>query len=442
MSSDSEQRSVTKEKQGPRYTTRLIFLLCVGASVSAFLLYHHVSVNLGYQVGPSICNFSASFNCDKVALSRYSQFLGIPVASWGMWYFLGFLLLILLLAPLPDDTEERKSAFADVSLFVSFVSLLPTVALAIVAFTKIGSLCLFCLMLYLTNILLFLVAVRNEERSPGVIRGLTSGAKELVSLLSTTKLAGNSAQLRTIKLATLWIMVLLTAGLLLQAPALLQASVFEPRQEQLVSRRNLMPVVRSWQQATQYEGLVSDSDSLLEKDFSIGPKNAPLTLVEFSDFQCPYCRRAANYLKPIIADMQGKVRLVFKNYPLDSSCNPLISSQGHAYACRAAVFARCAGLQGEEQFWRMHDALFDIADWGEQSVLDKLSEELSLDRAAFAECIEEEAVFNRVRQDVELGAKLEVRGTPTIFLNGRRLEFSQLEVIPGLLKIILEDQLQ
>lgn len=101
---------------------------------------------------------------------------------------------------------------------------------------------------------------------------------------------------------------------------------------------------------------------------SIGPKTAPITIVEFSDFQCPYCRVAAISLKTVMQRFPGKVRLVFRNYPLDNSCNRMMQRPLHTNPCEAAKAAYCAKDQGKFGCYRQ---LFEHqADIGKTKVID------------------------------------------------------------------------
>jgi protein-disulfide isomerase len=145
--------------------------------------------------------------------------------------------------------------------------------------------------------------------------------------------------------------------------------------------------------------------------YALGPENAPVTIVEFSDFQCPFCRQAAGYLSDLKERYGEKLRLVFKDYPLDTACNPHIGAQTHSVACKAAAMARCAGEEG--RFWEMHDAIFALPDLTDQS-LDALSSTLGIDA-----CENEKEIVARIQADVEEGRKLGVSATPTIFVNGR-----------------------
>jgi protein-disulfide isomerase len=155
-------------------------------------------------------------------------------------------------------------------------------------------------------------------------------------------------------------------------------------------------------------------------DFTLGPKDAPVTLVEFSDFQCPFCRNGSHAVEEVLEGFPGRVRVVFKNFPLDTSCNEEMTQQLHPFACRAAVLARCAGAKRAEFFWKTHDAFFG-ADELSDEVLARIPRELGLGAEEIEACTASEAPLAKVKEDVALARKLRVTGTPTFFLNGRRL---------------------
>jgi protein-disulfide isomerase len=169
--------------------------------------------------------------------------------------------------------------------------------------------------------------------------------------------------------------------------------------------------LEKWEAAPLREIPIHPDDPVL------GPESAPVTIVEFSDFECPYCREAANALGAMKERRGDEVRLVFKDFPLDTSCNPHISQQIHPLACRAAVLAACAGRQ--DRFWEMHDAIFALPELTEES-LDALPGSLGLDMGSFAACESDEGILASVRSDVELARELGVSGTPTLFVNGRQ----------------------
>ena len=137
-----------------------------------------------------------------------------------------------------------------------------------------------------------------------------------------------------------------------------------------------------------------------------GPKTAPVTIVEFSDYQCPYCGRAEATVKEVLAHYGDKVRLVFRNYPLSF----------HANAQKAAEAAGCAEAQGK--FWEMHDLLFANQNALDGASLEKYAADLKLDGAAFKKCLDGGDRAVAVRKDVVEAEGYGVSSTPTFFVNG------------------------
>jgi protein-disulfide isomerase len=153
---------------------------------------------------------------------------------------------------------------------------------------------------------------------------------------------------------------------------------------------------------------VPPSSSIRADGPSTGPVDAPVTIVEFSDFQCPYCRQAATILKPLIRSYGANVRFVFKQMPL-----PI-----HADAFKAAQASVCAGEQGK--FWEYHDILFRSTELSEPA-LTKYASAIGLETNAFNACLSSEASARVVRKDMEEAMQAGVQGTPTYFVNGRIL---------------------
>ena len=161
---------------------------------------------------------------------------------------------------------------------------------------------------------------------------------------------------------------------------------------------------------------------------SLGPVDAPITLVEFSDFQCPYCARLAPVVKRIAGEYPGQVRLVFRQFPLRSI---------HAHAQKAAEASLCAFDQG--RFWEMHDALFAEIKKLEPEDLTARAKKLNLDLEAFNQCLHSGKYAAAVQQDLEDGMAAGVSGTPAVYINGRVLKGSK--PYDGIKKVI-EEELQ
>lgn len=173
-------------------------------------------------------------------------------------------------------------------------------------------------------------------------------------------------------------------------------------------------VIERWDRAPSEELTIGPDD------FALGPETAPLTLVEFSDFECPFCRGGAAAVKELLEQHPASVRVVFKNLPLDTACNDGMTQQLHPFACRAAVLARCAGEENPEDFWDAHDALFRASAFSD-GVLDQILGELPRSREEIEACMDSSGPLEKVKADVAEARRLGVTGTPTFFLNGRRV---------------------
>lgn len=143
---------------------------------------------------------------------------------------------------------------------------------------------------------------------------------------------------------------------------------------------------------------------------SVGPHDAPVTIVEFSDYQCPFCSRAEPVVKQVLERYPTQVRLVYRHLPLDSI---------HPMARPAAIAAACADTQGK--FWEFHDRLFANAQGLGTELFATLADELELDRADFDACLTSPEAAAIVQRDSDDGAAAGATGTPAFFVNGIKL---------------------
>ncbi len=146
-------------------------------------------------------------------------------------------------------------------------------------------------------------------------------------------------------------------------------------------------------------------------DHVVGPPNAPVTFVEYGDYECPYCGMAHPVVKQIIRQLGDGLRFAFRHFPL---------TRVHPHAERAAEAAEAAGAQGK--FWQMHNLLFENQDALEDEDLLAYASALGLDLRRFALELENGVHTAKVRADFLSGVRSGVNGTPTFFINGRRHE--------------------
>lgn len=145
------------------------------------------------------------------------------------------------------------------------------------------------------------------------------------------------------------------------------------------------------------------------RDHMQGPPDAPVTLVEYGDYECPFCGAAYPIVKAIQERLGDQLCFVFRNFPL---------SEAHPHAEDAAEAAEAAGGQGK--FWPMHDMLYENQDALEPDDLDQYARALRLDLPRFVKELSEHVSAERVREDFRSGVRSGVNGTPTFFINGVR----------------------
>lgn len=155
---------------------------------------------------------------------------------------------------------------------------------------------------------------------------------------------------------------------------------------------------------------VKDVDE--KRDHIIGAKNAKVTLIEYSDYQCPFCKRHEPTMKAILQQFPKDVRLVYRHYPLRSI---------HQDAARAAEGTECAAkLGGNDAYWKMHDKVFENQESGiGAAALLAMAKAVGLNEAKFKSCLESGEMAQRVQEDESSGNDAGVQGTPATFVNGR-----------------------
>jgi uncharacterized membrane protein/predicted DsbA family dithiol-disulfide isomerase len=361
-----------------------IALIGVALSAVSLLVHQWVAAGTGYT---SFCNFGEVANCDAVLASRYGTVLGVPVAGWGLLAFVAGALLAL------PGARGHVVGLADLLLLgLVSASLGFALVLAVVSVFILHHLCMLCLATDAVILAWFAavapLARRFEPGSHGGWWRRRAAAHAMAAAGLVLAVAGGT-----------W------AAAWAPAPARTLADVRE-RDPKFYEWYTRLPVRPS-------EVLITPGCHLK------GPPDAAVAIVEFSDFQCPFCVEAYRDLRDLLRN-RSDVSLVFRHYPLDASCNSNVKRSLHPDACLAACAAECAGKQG--RFWEYHDVLFDNHESLERESLFRYAREMQLDLTAFRICLDDPATQERVGEDVRAGARAGVGSTPTIFINGRKVE--------------------
>lgn len=362
-------------------------LALIGLGVSGYLFYLHLGMLRGDLLGGSICG-AGVFNCHVVTGSVWSVFLGLPLAVWGLISYGGIFGLALLARQPGGWTEHglRLIALVAAAMLVADAFLLGIQVLVL------HNYCLWCMATYAVNAgLLWVAAAGLRQPVPAAVGGGLKGLGRLVPAPERPEVA------------LFWGMMTLS---LLGAVGLHFGTVFASRGTLGSFKRQIAEYVAGRPRVTV--------DT--QEDPSHGPAGAPIQLVEFSDFFCPACQRASKMNHVLLQNHRGQVRLVFKNFPLDTSCNSTIARNVHPGACQAAAAGECAHLQGK--FWPLHDRIFEK---GHDYDLARLPEDAAasgLEMARFNACLASGEGMARVAKDVADGARAAVASTPTYLING------------------------
>ena len=415
--------------------------LCVaGAFLTIILLSKHYGVPLLGEAVMAACGTGEG--CDVVAQSRYSAFLGLPLAAWGLFFYGS--VLVLLLPELVSDSEERKTGAASFALVLAATAIVIDAALLFVQAFLIKAFCTFCVATYGVN--LALIAALWSFGFTGAADFLLT-PKHRASLLSWA-----AAALATFGLSFSLDMALADRKALASAsilgvplpPAASVASEATPTpaqgsvEEQLASAR---AEAKKWKDTLDDDKRLNvylmnkalrefNESPVVSHDLARaprqGPKDAPIHVVSYSDFMCPFCRDLAQGLQRFLPTAGGQIQLHYKHFPLDAACNEQVGHSLHPGSCELSRAGICAEELG--RFQEFHDKVF-ARPWDRATREDALDigASVGLDRNRLGACMDSQATRGILARDIADGWKVGVGGsTPTVFINGRKVPSTNL----------------
>jgi protein-disulfide isomerase/uncharacterized membrane protein len=414
---------MTEGRRLERLRWCVLVLGLAGFIVSFESLRQHILHVHGFAVGGSFCDISDYVNCNAVNASEWSTFFGVPIASYGIFFYLALFGLTLVSG---QGKAVSGRTMASLALLGGVISVLLSLLLFSLSLFVIRALCILCIALYCINGLLlssaWLLAFKNA-----FAEGLLEGLKAIMSIVGS---ALGSEDRHVTKGARLTIasIVLLAAcswavgPLMLKLFATKSAAGVGGSQDSLLSWRNA-PVV----------SIPVDSGGGMLGDYAKGEPGAPIQIVEFADFECPGCRQTYVGLNQVLKKYAGRYQLIFRNYPLDHRCNPGITKEFHQHACAAALFSRCVGEQGK--FWEGLDWLFSLPELEgfdfsgdiKELLVTKGAQSLELDPEALAECMNSDRQIKKIQEDILVADSLGLESTPAFWINGKRFPRATVE---------------
>ncbi len=342
-------------------------LLMMGVSV--YLTSHYYQTIFPSTLGgpKSLCDISNFFNCDTATFSSISNIAGVPISYFGI--VVGLLFAIAALMP---SLAIEKTASA-----VSKINFIGCIALFFYSLIVLGSLCPFCSVYYvLSGIAAFLLWKHGVDSwSPDV------------------------------KTTALWGVILLVgAGIFYSTSA-------KKKEDQSKISQSIV---------SQYRSLANLGEPDQESPFKIHMAtekwaDAPLRLVVFSDFECPFCKVVSEQLPDFIRRYGDKINIQYMFYPLDNKCNANMERPMHRHACDAAAVAAC----DVKKFHEIHDEIFAAQSKLGSGALNDIMKKHNL-----TNCIDNPELTTKIILSINQGAKYNLKSTPTIILNGKKIEGS------------------
>lgn len=359
----------------PYYYWPIIGTTLVGLILSLLLVHTHYKnyTDLAYS---SFCALTQAVNCDTVAQSPWSIFLGLPVALWGTCFYLYLLLLLIPLRPKRIQATGEWSIILILTILAVAVSL----TLAILSTTRIHSWCLLCVATYTINCLLAFTSWIIFQRFAKI-----SSFSALISTCSTF-FRHRSFNTKT----SIFFLSLLLLKLFLPPYWTL---AMDPLDRKIST------------------GITEEGNPW------IGAQNPKLIIEEFTDYQCFQCKKAHHYLRQLITQFPENIRLVHHHYPLDNEFNRILAPQPfHVGSGRLALIGIVAG--DHNAFWAVNDALYEAVQTKSQNIeLEQFAALIGISKEQLAKEMFADHTLKRLQHDIVQGLKHGITGTPSFLVH-------------------------
>lgn len=453
-----------------RLTVAILLLLAAGALAGVLLAQHHGEPAAVGAVNEA-CGDGQRSGCEDVARNSWSSAAGLPLAAWGLAFYVTLALALLLALAAPPETRDGLAALAFLGLALGLIVdllLLGVQAFAIKAYCKL------CIATYVLAALAFvlLLPARRALRAVASLVGrpdsrLALAGSLLGGLLAAAGVLGwNSALAARAEGRQANLLGRLPAASEAPsttppaihdatAPATAEASpappVAAPSAAPATTAATAGPIATAaagtqdaqfWRaQAQKLQETLDDPRKFeayraekARREFEAapvtpidlaglaarGPETAPVKVVAFSDFLCPFCRNLGLALAQFVPQAAGRVAVYHKNFPLETSCNSKIKHSLHPGACTLALGAICAQRQGK--FDAYHDRVFGSELRNPQAAdVARLAGEAGLNAAAMQGCLEDPRTKETLAAQIEEAHRLGISSTPTVYINGKKL---------------------
>jgi protein-disulfide isomerase/uncharacterized membrane protein len=424
----------------------------LAAGVSALLLMQHHGETSAVQAVNEVCGDGKTSGCEQVARSSWSSVSGVPLAAIGLAFSL--VLAAGCAVALVSPPEVGKS-LGGLALILLGAALGVDVALGFIQAFALKAFCGLCVATYVLNAVAFAALWPARATLGGALGRFSPESRPALVGLGIA-LLGLASGVWAFQQALSARAALRSATVLggpigdTPVPTATVAPTPEPGHEGHDHARPApAPVAaaaasgpRNWQAEAQRLQAILDNPQQLQQYFTDkaareyaaakvekidlvgmpakGPAEAPVKVVEYSDFLCPFCRDLAGGLSGFLPQAGGRVQIIYKHYPLDQTCNPNLQRSAHEGACLLAQGGVCAHEQGK--FWAYHDKVFARPmERASREDVTRLAGESGLDPAAFGACIDAPRTKERLAAQIAEAKSIGVQSTPTVLINGKKL---------------------
>jgi protein-disulfide isomerase/uncharacterized membrane protein len=396
-----------------RLLVAVAFACLIGAAIAAISTSQYVRIQKQGLEEKSFCAISEVIDCDIASASSYATLWGIPTAWLGLVSYL----LIGGMALFGAVSKKERRATVTIAWFMSIFAVLYSIRMAYILVSVLGVVCLECVGMYLINILVLI----------GLWAALKVRIKDLGRFFANYIKAvfGKSSELG-------FKPNVMSHGILILAVFAVGWLVVND----ITGKSRDMSISTKEMVGAHYEQSLYAIEPASTWPVWGNP-NGRVSIIEFSDFECPFCRLAAFNIRPYIHEFKKDVRVYFVNYPLDQSCNPYMQGPMHQKACMAAFAVECANERGD--FWGFHDDVFRLKRNLSRDAITGLAVKRGWNADDFAACMDSEMTKARVLEDIEIARKMHISGTPTIIINGRKLKYWR---DPAFIRAVIKEELK
>lgn len=398
------------DKKQVKKTIIISILVIIGFLITIDLAIIYYNANFNKYAMPSFCSISDFIDCDGVARTTESQFLGVPLAYWGMFLYSFILMLLgadkLKKIPLFKFLEVFKNKFHYIAS-LGLISFIISMVLLFISYFEIQKLCIMCAVTYVIDLMIALFAV--EGIKDNFIGAIKQSWIDFVDALKPLPY----------RIAFIVVMLLASYGLYWT----FSTAKFSPA---LKVKRNYG------------EFLDAKTNKYAIKGNVLGSKSKDALVVDiYSDYRCPMCNVFNMMVHKLAKDFEN-VRFEHHSLPLDMECNKHLQQPFHIGSCVCAQYAEAAYNQGK--FWEVNSLLFDVKPSTEEEIIEVLKTSgFDLDMDKLQKDAHSQEVMDRIQKDIETAVEHDKLGTPTMAIGDKFEMGVPKSGYPGLKQWLIEN---